>query len=440
MIKMPHFTIQFVCIIAVLAAITLQSFTHSVEMKPLYGFDKEEQAPVELNFRNYYNGSYQNYLTEHAKRNTGFREFFIRSYNQFAYSSFGKISNNNIVEGSDHELFLKMYLDEVTGKRLEKEYGDIEKAKSIAKKNVEDTQRLVDTLRKNGKIFLFVFAPTKTAVYPEKMPKDYQRQINNFSLEEYYIELFKERGIPHIDFYNYFKSIKDTISYPLYTRYASHWAESTIPFVGDSILRMMETLGNYKLPSIQCVDPNITTNYSDFDHELESAMNLLLPCRKPALPHPTLSLADTLDKDHPRLLVIGDSYFDQLMFSPFKKAFQCWDFWQYYLTAYSNDYWRVPINKLKNTRSTLKNADIIMVTATAPMIYNYMYGFLNSVYDLLHESDMQWEAQIEKTMNAIKNNPQWYDAIIKQAQERGCTVEENLRNNAIYVLEQNKKQ
>ena len=82
--KQPRFIIQFVCFAAVFVAILLQSFTHCIKMKPLKGFDKEESAPVALTFKTYYDGSFQDYMTEHAKRNTGFREFFIRCYNQVA--------------------------------------------------------------------------------------------------------------------------------------------------------------------------------------------------------------------------------------------------------------------------------------------------------------------------------------------------------------------
>lgn len=436
--KGQHHIIQFACIIIVLTMITLQSFTKAVKMKPLRGFVDEEQL-VDLSFSTYFDGTYQDYLTEHAKRNTGFREFFIRNYNQVAYSCFNKITNNTIVKGLHKELYLKTYIDEITGKFLEQNFSDVDEAKATVKKNVEDTKRLVDTLHQHGKVFLFVFAPTKTAVYTETMPKNYQKQISDFSLEEYYIELFKENGIPHIDFYNYFKAIKDTISYPLYTRYASHWAESTIPFVADSILRKIEALGNYKLPSIECIDMNVSQDYSNFDKELELNLNLLFPCPKPALPNPILILNDTLGKDSLHLLVIGDSYFDQLMSSPFIDAFCQWDFWKYYKIAFSRDYQQMPMAKLDNTHSTLKNADIIMVIETAPIIYSYMYGFLNSAYDMLHKSDLDWEVQIQRTINIIKNDPQWYDAIVKQAKERGLTVEENLRINAIYILEQNKK-
>ena len=280
--KRPYI-IQFVCILTLLIVIMMQGFTHVVKMKPLKGYVNEEIKPVALSFKTYYDGSYQNYLTKNAKDNTGFREFFIRNYNQVAYSCFGKSTNNNIVEGIDHELYLKMYLNDVTGVSLKQYYADTEEAKASALENVEETLRLIDTLQQHGTNFLFVFAPSKTLVYPEKMPKYYRERMADFSLQEYYIELFKEKGIPHIDFLNYFRSIKDTAAYPLYTRTGTHWAQSTIPMVMDSIFRKMEEVTHCKLPSVKVDSLNLTTDYPVMDAELEINMNLLFPFPKPAL-------------------------------------------------------------------------------------------------------------------------------------------------------------
>ena len=84
---------------AILSAIMLQGFTHVVKIRPLEGVVAKEE-PVSLTFGNYYDGSYQNYLTDHAKRNTGFREFFIRNYNQICYSCFNKLTNVNVVHAN----------------------------------------------------------------------------------------------------------------------------------------------------------------------------------------------------------------------------------------------------------------------------------------------------------------------------------------------------
>jgi hypothetical protein len=439
--KKPHFIIQFVCISAVLAAILLQSFTHIVKMNPLKGFDKEEQSPVELSFKTYYDGSYQDYLTEHAKRNTGFREFFIRNYNQVAYSCFNKITNKNIVKGRDQELYLKMYLNEATGVTFKQHFADVDEAKAEARKNVEETLRLIDTLHQHGKAFLFVFAPTKPAVYPDKLPSYYKNHLTDFSLEEYYIQLFKENHIPHIDFYHYFQDIKDTFPYPLYPRTGTHWSEATIPYVADSVLKKLAEITGYKLPSVHYIDDNLSTDYSVQDGELEASMNLLFPLNKPAIPRPVFELTDTVGTDKPNLLVVADSYFTQLRNSTFIEAFDAWEFWVYNRDVQSSNpqhQWK-QLDQLLDADKVLDNADIVMAVFTAPMYYTYMFGFPQTAQNLFQNGEISEGAKLQAVIQMIKDNEDWMKAVEKQAEERGLTVEQNLRRNAIYVLEKKKQ-
>lgn len=439
--KKPHFIIQFVCISAVLAAILLQSFTHIVKMNPLKGFDKEEQPPVELSFKTYYDGSYQDYLTEHAKRNTGFREFFIRNYNQVAYSCFNKITNKNIVKGHDQELYLKMYLNEATGVTFKQHFADVDEAKAEARKNVEETLRLIDTLHQHGKAFLFVFAPTKPAVYPDKLPSYYKNHLTDFSLEEYYIQLFKENHIPHIDFYHYFQDIKDTFPYPLYPRTGTHWSEATIPYVADSVLKKLAEITGYKLPSVHYIDDNLSTDYSVQDGELEASMNLLFPLNKPAIPRPVFELTDTVGTDKPNLLVVADSYFTQLRNSTFIEAFDAWEFWVYNRDVQSSNpqhQWK-QLDQLLDADEVLNNADIVMAVFTAPMYYTYMFGFPQTAQNLFQNGEISKGAKLQAVIQMIKDNEDWMKAVEKQAEERGLTVEQNLRRNAIYVLEKKKQ-
>lgn len=439
--KKPHFIIQFVCISAVLAAILLQSFTHIVKMNPLKGFDKEEQPPVELSFKTYYDGSYQDYLTEHAKRNTGFREFFIRNYNQVAYSCFNKITNKNIVKGHDQELYLKMYLNEATGVTFKQHFADVDEAKAEARKNVEETLRLIDTLHQHGKAFLFVFAPTKPAVYPDKLPSYYKNHLFDFSLEEYYIQLFKENHIPHIDFYHYFQDIKDTFPYPLYPRTGTHWSEATIPYVADSVLKKLAEITGYKLPSVHYIDDNLSTDYSVQDGELEASMNLLFPLNKPAIPRPVFELTDTVGTDKPNLLVVADSYFTQLRNSTFIEAFDAWEFWVYNRDVQSSNpqhQWK-QLDQLLDADEVLNNADIVMAVFTAPMYYTYMFGFPQTAQNLFQNGEISEGAKLQAVIQMIKDNEDWMKAVEKQAEERGLTVEQNLRRNAIYVLEKKKQ-
>lgn len=409
-------------------------------MKPLEGVVSKEKT-VDLNWETYLDGSFQDYLTEHAKRNTGFREFFIRNYNQICYTCFDKVNNTNIIIGENDELYTQMYIDDMTGKRIKDYYVTVDSAKAVIRENVKITQRLMDTLKQHGTDFLFVFAPSKTAVYPEYLPEPYRDQVSDFSLIDYYIELFKENNIPHIDFHNYFKHIKDTFPYPLYSKYGTHWAFSTIPMVTDSILRMMETLSGKSLPSIEITDINVTTDYCGQDRELEGQFNLLFPIAKPAIPNPKFILKDTIGKDKPNLVAVADSYFVAFERTCFLDAFSSWNYLKYneYVISSNPKYNWKKITVLPEAYQILEDADIVMAISTAPMLYTYMFDFPEMVFNMFAQGQLDYEAKIEMTMQEIHDVPEWYDAVVKQAKELGLTTEENLRRNAIYVIRSREK-
>ena len=439
----PRHTIQFACIMVLLGAIVLQGFTRVVIMKPLSPYT----SPVvveekDLSFKTYLDGSYQEYLADYARQRTGFMEFFARCHNQVGYAFFGEIGNENVVKGENKELFLKGTLDDITGKLLLSRYGTVENAKADAQKNVQETLALIDTLRRHGTQFLFVFCPSKPFIYPESLPKGYRDSIADFVLEDYYIRLFKEQGIPHIDFLSYFKSIKDTFPYPLYTRTGSHWAESTIPFVADTLLRKMEAVSGLKLPSVNYIAPNLSRNYSDQDGELETHIDLLLPMCKPKVPQPVFALQDTIGKDRPNLLVVGDGYFVLFENTPFLDAFDSWNYWKYNDDIISSDpkYNWQKVKSLPEAREMLEQADIVMAMFTSNYLLNYMCGFIPTAMDFYRNAG-EWEQKaIQSTIESIQANPEWLRAVERQAKEKGITVEENLRRNAEYVLKTNRSE
>ena len=425
----PHFLIQFICIFAVLTAILLQGFTHVVKMTPLKGYVPDEQ-PVKLTFKTYYDGTYQNYLTEHAKRNSGFREVCIRSYNQCLFSLFRKSTNDNIITGNHKEMFLKMYFDEVTGKTFKSHYASKEAFEAEAQQNIRKTLVLIDSLQKHNTAFLFVEAPSKTWVYPEYMPQSCQDSIM----------LFKENGIPHIDFLSYFKSLKEKSKYPLYTQYGTHWAESTIPFVADSILQKIGSLIGQEMPHIICLDENPTTSYSKQDGEIENMMNLLLPIRKPAVPQPIMSLSDT-SLHKPNILVVGDSYFIQLHESCFADCFDRCDFWKYNDEVINKKIeFLGKVNYYPEVYKVIDGVNLVMVINTSVCAYNYMFGFCETANEAFADPNGKHKQKmIDETIERIKSSPEWFEDIKQNAEKKGISLDEMLRNAAIYTIEMDKK-
>jgi len=437
--KNKAFLIQFVILTVACVAILVQGFTHWVPLK-LAGFVGQPEK-VQLTWKTYSEGKYQDYLSDYAKQKGGFREPCIRAYNQCLYSLFKKTTNDNIVFGENGELYLEMYLHEVTGKTLKDCYGSEDYFKSRARKDIEKTLVLIDSLRKHNTAFLFVEAPSKTWVYPEYMPQPYRDSIMPFCVQDYYTQLFEENGIPHIDFLSYFKSLKGKTEYPLYSPYGTHWAESTIPFVADSILRKIESLIGQEMPHIVCLDENLQTRYSKQDGELEDLMNLMFPLRKPALPQPIMALSDTTLRK-PNLLVIADSYFIQLQESAFADCFNRCDYWKYNDEVITKDIeFKGKVSEYLEAYKTIDEADLIMIINTAPYAYNYMFGFCETANLAFLDHDHQrMEKLIEETIERIKGSTEWYESIRRQAEEEHRDLDSLLRGHARYAIWMDEKQ
>ena len=437
--KNKAFLIQFVILTVACIAILVQGFTHWVPLK-LAGFVGQPEK-VQLTWKTYSEGKFQDYLSDYAKQKGGFREPCIRAYNQCLYSLFKKTTNDNIVFGENGELYLEMYLHEVTGKTLKDCYGSEDYFKSRARKDIEKTLVLIDSLRRHNTAFLFVEAPSKTWVYPEYMPQPYRDSIMPFCVQDYYTQLFEENGIPHIDFLSYFKSLKGKTEYPLYSPYGTHWAESTIPFVADSILRKIESLIGQEMPHIVCLDENLQTRYSKQDGELEDLMNLMFPLRKPALPQPIMALSDTTLRK-PNLLVIADSYFIQLQESVFADCFNRCDYWKYNDEVITKDIeFKGKVSEYLEAYKMIDEADLIMVINTAPYAYNYMFGFCETANLAFLDHDHQrMEKLIEETIERIKGSTEWYESIRRQAEEEHRDLDSLLRGHARYAIWMDEKQ
>ncbi|MCR5657956.1 MAG: hypothetical protein K6G25_01365 [Bacteroidales bacterium] len=357
-------------------------------------------------------------------------------------SSCTHVELGEVLEGKNGELFQMMYVRDFTGERLLRDYDNEAEAMADARQKVEKTVALVDSLQRHGKTFLFLFAPTKTATYPEYLPKDIRKKRAMFSLEEYYIQLFKEKGIPHIDFYTYFQSLKHTYPYPLFSPIGSHWAQGVMPLVGDTILRKLEELSGLQLPSIKVTDINLTTDYTPQDSELERMPNAPKPRARIPLPKPICTLTDTIGKDRPYLLVVGDGNYVELRNTSFVDAFAQNDYWLYNRDIKSSRP-NIPNSTVEYSPyayQMLEEADIVLGIMTAPYFYQYFFEFEQTAFKLWQQGPPSDADLLRLKMEAIRNNPDWYQAIVNQAKERGISAEENLKRNALYVLNNEKEQ
>ena len=87
----------------------------------------------------------------------------------------------------------------------------------------------------------------------------------------------------------------------------------------------------------------------------------------------------------------------------------------------------------------LEEADIVIALYTSNYLFNYLHGFTETAQELLRHGKLDQEESIRLIIEQIKADPQWMEAIGRQAKERNLSVEENLYKNAEYVFIQNEQ-
>lgn len=403
----------------------------------LKGFVKTS-VPVKLSVSSYRDFSFQDYCKQLAKEKLGFKSLFIRSYNQVLYTLFHESSNRNLIRGKQGHYYLRQYVDDYSGSTLRQKFGSIDSAQRLIPQNIQELLQLMDSLKKHDTQLLIVLAPSKTAIYPEYLPDSIQKMKSSFSLQEAYRQAYQANGIPTLDFVSLFKKMKAESKYLLYTRYGTHWAAGTIPFVCDTLLQRIGELCQRPMPRIKYLDSNITKHYIESDYELESTANMLFRMKREPLPNPIFQLTKVPDTKKPRLLVVSDSYYTQLQKTCFEDAFEVVDFWKYNDVAYSTLSKQSKKVSLIDRYKIITEADIIVIMYTTMCSYDHLFGFSKKALRVLEQGeDFDIEKEIQNIMNYIKTDEAWYESVKNQAKERHITVEQSLRKSAEYVVVMN---
>ena len=85
--------------------------------------------------------------------------------------------------------------------------------------------------------------------------------------------------------------------------------------------------------------------------------------------------------------------------------------------------------------------DVVLVMFTDANLKDFAYDFIERLYEEYCEDGRAIrEQKIAKMVDNIRNTPDWLKKVQKQAKEEGISLEEALRNNAVYqILQEEKK-
>ncbi len=374
----------------------------TIPEKPLFSVDS---------FKTSY---YQKHLEDYLNYHFGFRGLLIKAKNTISYSLFGEFNNPDLRKGKDGYIYSYGTIARTAGIVYE---GKGKNELAIFKINF-----LKEAIEKHGGHFLAVIAPPKEMILPEFLPADLAN-INTQKSDYFdFVSGYKKYNIPFIDFCPYFKSIKDTCRYPLYTKTGFHWSTYGASIAQNVILTTVqkyfsEPLAAYSLKKVEWSD-----TARDMDADYEQPMNLLYSLNQRRYAYPKFEMKSSPGNVHrPKVIVIGDSYFNQIrclnvMDHVFSEDSR---FWYYFATSFPiAGYSGIPIKNVDVIKE-LESADLVILMCYTGNLSKFPFGVSDFYYN---NKDHNIATIIGDNIN---NTPSWKKNIIAKGKAQAKDVSDD---------------
>lgn len=430
--------ILFVSTIVVLTLLMVQTYTGLVHVKPLAGVTVETEKP-KLTFKNYVDGTFQNDLEKYCREHCGFREWFIRLYNQYRWSCFRETDNTTVVRGKDNWLFEEVYVRDHYESSMYEYTSDTAEMREIIETEALRLWKVQELLKEHN-IHIFVnITPSKDVIFPEYLPENvaYTRPIG-LRAYDFYKKRFDELGIHYIDNVAIFKAIKDTVDYPLFYERGTHWSNIASVYVFDSILRYMEALGGRQLPHLE-IGEKYQAKPRDPDKDLENLLNLVFPMKSSPYWYVDVDVKEDSTQVKPFMTVIGDSYHWNFIFNiPLLKIFQKVPYWFYNSTIYEDDEHQ-NTSDLDFEKELMRN-DYIMLSYGSCSLYRLGSYFLPKALLYLCYDQSTIDTVADGIIQYFKSDPKAYSVMLEKAKVQNKSVDKVMYDDAVYMITMNPEQ
>ncbi len=370
---------MIVLTILMLCAFAIQQGTGLFKFKELNGVTETQTKP-ELTSESFLQGTFQRDVEAYLKQNCGFREPLTRLYNQILWTFFRYakvVEDKRVIITDDNWMFEPWTVEEYYQSRS---YNYAVDSLEMAQKLEAEAQRILELQQAlepyNTHLFVALL-PGKEQICGEHIPKGfhYSRE-KKITAYEFYAKRFKELGINHVNFAEWFMQMKDTVSWPLFPQTGTHWSNLAAQHATDTLVRYMENLAGINMMNI-LLDKDFQRTLKP-DADLESLLNLIWPVKK----QPNRLSFAYPDYDstavRPTLITIGDSfYWNILNFIPVWDLFEKVPYWYYFSTAFFDD------DDLKVTHKVgeldvlqeVIDADFVMLSYSTGTLYEMSNGF-----------------------------------------------------------------
>ena len=418
--------IRYDCILFALLMVFLfvpiiQEWGGVFPVKPLKGVFEPTPKP-RLTFDNYKSNTFQTQSEKYVSENFGMREPVIRLYNQYVWSAYNKTYCHFIVPGKEGYLYYALAVNEHYGLELPKHYKSNEEAMKDADTELRQMNKLRHVLKDYGIEFVAFIAPDKPEVYPEYLPRR-DADTTTIHIDEYFSRRMEETGFPFINMTNWFVSMRDTASFPLFPKTDSHWRYSAI-YGYDSLFRFINTLdGEAKFPTLH-IGPPIAYKSDKLEGD-EETLNLIFRIHSDKT-HYKSNITVESDSTHrkPKVLFVGDSFIYSMNdFMPVRDIMADREIWFYNNTAYEGFDNKTESVKDIDRLSHILNADYVVFYSAGHQWWEATYSFAKDALLQLCVSDSLFEATVSNMAKQMRNYEGYSDM-----------TDEEVRNNMAYML------
>lgn len=360
----------------------LQGATHFIPIKQLKGSYVSAEKP-KLTMEGFVSGSYQSGLDQYIKEHHGWREWSIRMYNQYLWTAYHRSTNpGSVCLGQENYLFEPWFVDEYYTDCFDHFYSDSipdNEREQVFHKRMSRLGKLQAILEEQGVHLFLAMLPGKERIYPQYLP-DRDAEAPNNRLQGHhraygtYSRFADSYGVRYVDICHCFDSLKGHTPYLLFTKTGTHWSNIASTYAFDSIMHFMQSFGPAIRPVTLGQPHKARTREPDAD--LDDLLNKMFRIPAERNQYVDVTLGEPAPEKNPSLVVIGDSFFWNILYNfPVQELFSDFRYWYYFSTIYYDpDHDNVANIDLVDE---LLNSDYVMLSYCTVQLYNAGNGFVN---------------------------------------------------------------
>ncbi|MFA6260693.1 MAG: hypothetical protein WC760_04445 [Bacteroidia bacterium] len=407
-----------------------QQFFRIVKIKPLRGAIENREAS-KLTFESWFDESFQIDWEAFMNQHFGFREVCVRIHNQIDYSLFNRINARSAIFGKENYLYEENYIKAYLGTDY---VGN--------KKIQEDMYRLLrvrDTLMKQGKNIMVVFAPGKGSFFPEYIPDSFTKQKKTQTNYAEYAKALKQAGIDFLDINQWFIQMKPNSPYPLYGKCGVHWSLYGEALAADTMIAFMNKTYGYHLPDLIIDTVKWEDKNRGGDYDMGDGLNMIFHLNTYPMGYPEFHFKRDTFTDSPKVMVMADSYYwGMYNFGMTDQVFGNGQFWYYNNEIYSKA-WDKPLRLFDaEILDELNKHELIVILQTDAGLHRMSYGLIENLYDAYFTTDPT-KSSVKKIRVAyirkrLSESPKWITKLTQQAAREHITLEEKIKAFAEFLV------